>query len=289
MSGFIPWNSQPLDAWADKYAPGKSIDLGGHKTHYIEKGEGEPVILLHGFNFDTFLWVDNIDFLAERFKVYALDLWGSGYSSREPMDYGYRLYADQLLQFMDALGIETATLVGQSMGGGTAILFSTQHRERVNKLILVDPAAMPQSLPLTGRFFNLPRVGEFLLGLKTNVVRKKNLGDIWFHDKGLITDDFFEKATRYQKIKGTTESMMSILRKDFFYTLGDEVRLLAQTDIPILIVFGREDKGVSCKNGEDMHRICKGSRLEIMENAGHVPNYEHSEAFNRIVMDFLTS
>ena len=154
MSGFIPWNSQPLNAWADKYAQGKFIDLDGRVTHYIEKGYGGPVILLHGFNYDTYLWEDNIDFLAERFKVYALDFWGHGYSTREPMDYGYQLYAEQLLKFMDALGIQSASLVGQSMGGGTAILFSTQHRERVNRLILVDPAAMPQSMPLVGKFFN---------------------------------------------------------------------------------------------------------------------------------------
>ena len=195
MSGFIPWNSQPLNAWADKYAQGKFIDLDGRMTHYIERGDGEPVILLHGFNFDTYLWGGNIDFLAERFKVYALDFWGFGYSTREPMDYGYQLYAEQLLKFMDALGIQGASLVGQSMGGGTAILFSTQHRERVNRLILVDPAAMPQSLPLVAKFLNLPKVGEFLLGLKTDAIRRKNMGDLWFYNKDLVTDDYFENAS----------------------------------------------------------------------------------------------
>ena len=52
MSGFVPWNSQPLEDWAARYAPGKFIELDGLTTHYIEKGSGEPVILLHGFFFD---------------------------------------------------------------------------------------------------------------------------------------------------------------------------------------------------------------------------------------------
>jgi pimeloyl-ACP methyl ester carboxylesterase len=129
MPEFIPWNSQPLDLWADKYAQGKFIDLGGHKTHYIEKGEGEPLLLLHGFFYDSYLWEANVDALARHFKVYALDLWGCGYSTREPLDYGYPLYAEQVLLFMDKLGIKRASLAGQSMGAGTAILFCVQHRQ----------------------------------------------------------------------------------------------------------------------------------------------------------------
>ena len=104
MSEFIPWDSQPLDVWASKYAPGKFVDLDGLRTHYIEKGEGKPVLLLHGFFYDSYLWAANIDALAENFKVYALDLWGFGYSTREPLDYGYQLYVDQVLLFMDSLG-----------------------------------------------------------------------------------------------------------------------------------------------------------------------------------------
>src|SRR5262249_29753140 len=136
MSARIPWSSQPLDSWAGKYATGKFVDLAGRRTHYIESGDGEPVILLHGFNYDSYLWAANLDALAQHFKVYALDLWGWGYSTREPLDYGYPLYADQLLLFMDSLGIERASLVGQSMGAGTAIQFCVQHPHRVYKLVL---------------------------------------------------------------------------------------------------------------------------------------------------------
>ena len=161
MSQFIPWSSQPLDAWAARYARGTSVDLGGRKTHYVEKGEGEPVILLHGLFFDTNMWSENIDALAAHFKVYALDLWGCGYSTREPLDYGYPLFAEQLLRFMDRLGIARASLVGQSMGAGTAIRFCVEHRERVNKLVLVACAGLPNRLPLLARILDIRGVGEF--------------------------------------------------------------------------------------------------------------------------------
>jgi pimeloyl-ACP methyl ester carboxylesterase len=289
MAEFIPWNSQPLDEWSKKYATGKFITLDGHSTHYIEKGAGEPVILIHGFFFNSYLWNKNIDFLADTCKVYALDLWGFGYSSRDPMDYGYPLYADQLLKFMDALDIQKASLVGQSMGGGTSIFFSVNNRERVNKLILVDPAGMPNPLPILGKITNLPKVGEFLLGMKSDFYRKMVLSTTFIHDKAIITESYFENVTCFHKIKGTTEILLKILRKQFFHTLPDEIHRLGEMDVPILIIFGSHDKAIPIERGKEMHNILKGSRLEIFENAGHCPHDEQSQKFNQLAIDFLSS
>jgi pimeloyl-ACP methyl ester carboxylesterase len=289
MAEFIPWNSQPLDEWAKKYATGKFITFDGHSTHYIEKGEGEPVILIHGFLYDSYLWNKNIDPLADTFKVYAIDLWGFGYSTREPLDYGYPLYADQLLKFMDTLDIQKASLIGQSMGGGTSIFFTVNHRDRVNKLILVDPAGMPNPLPLLGKITNLPKVGEFLIGMKSDFYRKMVLNTTFIHDKGVITESYLENVTRFHKIKGTSEVLLKILRKQFFHTLPDEVHRLGEMDVPILIIFGRQDKAIPLERGEEMHNILRGSRLEIFENAGHCPHDEQSQKFNKLAVDFLSS
>jgi pimeloyl-ACP methyl ester carboxylesterase len=289
MAEFVPWNSQPLDKWAAKYAVGKFIDLDGNSTHYMEKGEGEPVILIHGFFYDSYMWNKNIDALAERFKVYALDLWGFGYSTRKPMDYGYPLYADQLLKFMDALNIEKAYLVGQSMGGGISILFSIRHRDRVIKLILVDSAGMPNPLPLIGKVANLPKLGEFMLGLKGAFYRKMVLGTSFIYDKGFITNSYFENVTRFHKIRGTTEVLLKILRKQFFGTLSDEIRSLGDMNVPILIVWGRHDKGIPLERGQEMHKILRGSRLEIFERVGHCPHDEQYQEFNQLALEFLLS
>ena len=287
MSEFIRWNSQPLDVWAGKYAQGKFVNLDGRRTHYIEKGEGEPVILLHGFFYDSYLWAANIDALARHFKVYALDLWGCGYSTREPLDYGYQLYADQVLLFMDRLGIQSASLVGQSMGAGTAILFCVQHRQRVNKLLLVDAAGLPNPLPRMGKFFNLPGVGEFFLGLNTDAIRRTGLRDFFIHNKELLTESYFENVTRSHKINGSTEVGFAIQRRQFFDKLSDEIHRLAQMEVSILLVWGREDKAIPLRRGQEMHRILTGSRLEILEDAGHVPNFERAEEFNHLAVDFL--
>ena len=289
MTGFVPWNSQPLEDWASKYAPGKFIELDGLSTHYVEKGSGEPVILLHGFFFDTYMWNKNIDVLAERYRVYAFDLWGFGYSTREPLDYGYALYTKQLRKFMEALGIPKASLIGQSMGGGTIINFTVSNRERVNKIILVDAAGMPNRLPIMGRISNLPKLGEFMYGLNNDFIRKMTLGNSFLHNKHIITEEYFQNATRFHKIKGSTEVMLHVTRKQFFDTLIEEIKKLSLLDVPILIVWGREEKSIPLAVGEEMHKILKGSRLEILDQAGHCPHDDQSALFNQLALDFLES
>ena len=142
---------------AQKYAAGKFVTVDGKKIHYIEKGEGKPVILIHGFLYSTVMWNKSIDAFASKFKTYAVDLWGWGYSERlNATDYSFPFYAQQILQFMDALNIRKASLVGQSMGGGIAVYLAAHHPERVDKLILVDPAAIPYPMTTIGGSISNP-------------------------------------------------------------------------------------------------------------------------------------
>lgn len=291
----ITWNSQPVDKWRRKYAPGKFIDLSGHITHYIEKGDGRPVILLHGWFHDSEMWSRNIDALAKSFKVYTIDLWGFGYSTREILDWGYPLYSEQLLKFMDTLGIGKASLIGQSMGGGTAILFCTQHRERVDKMVLVASGGMPNPPFLATRITCLPHIGEFLFHLGCTgflplgyLTPKGILKSIFIHNEKSIANGFFEELTRFHQIRGTTETLLSSLRKDFFDKLLPEINKLGEMEVPILVVWGRHDRAIRLKLGQEMHKILRSSRLEIFEDAAHCPNYEQAEKFNDIVISFLT-
>ena len=188
---------------------------------------------------------------------------------------------------MDGLGIPDAILVGQSMGAGTAIKFCVQNRERVAKLILVSAAGMPNPMPMTAKFFSLPRIGEFFLSLKTDAIRRKNLRDVFIHDKEVITQSYFENVTRSQKIKGSNETGLRMLRRNFIDKLSDEIHQLGKMDVPIMIVWGREDRAIPLECGEKMHRILEGSRLEIIDDAGHVSQSERPEIFNQLSLSFL--
>jgi pimeloyl-ACP methyl ester carboxylesterase len=287
MGDFVPWNSQDLDSWADQHAEGQFIDLEGKRTHYVERGEGDPLLLIHGFNMDWYTWLSNIDALAEHFKVYALDLWGLGLSTREPLDYGYPLFAEQVRLFMEAMELEKVSLAGHSMGGGTVIYFTRHHRHLVEKIVLVGATGMPHKQPFRARLFQTRGLSEFAFGLKSDFIRRKNYLDFWFHKEELLTDEYFAKAIGFQKIQASTEVLLTILRRDFFHTLKDEIYALAEMEVPTLIVWGREDAAVPLKRGQEMHAALKGSRLESFDNAGHLANFEIPELFNRLVIDFL--
>jgi pimeloyl-ACP methyl ester carboxylesterase len=287
MGEFIPWNSQPLDVWAELYAEGKFIDLAGRRTHFVESGKGKPIVLIHGFNLDSHTWIKNIDHLAARFKVYAPDLWGQGYSSRQPLDYGYGLFEEQVRLFMEAFDIQKPSLVGHSMGGGTSIVFALKNPDKVDRLVLLDSTGIPTPLPFRSKVFRLKGVAEFLMSLPTDRIRRMNLEDIWIHNRELLTEDYYEKLVLYQKVEGSTEALLTILRKDFFNTLEDEIQELGQLDIPTLIVWGREDASLPVRCAEEMHRLMPESRLEILDKAGHLANFDRADEFNELVTSFL--
>jgi pimeloyl-ACP methyl ester carboxylesterase len=175
------------------------------------------------------------------------------------------------------------------MGAGTIINFTISNRDRVDKIVLVDAAGMPNKLPFVGRISNLPGIGEFMYALNSNFIRKMILGNTFIHNKDIITPGFFENATRFHKIKGTSEVMLSITRKQFFDTLNREITALDAMDVPTLIVWGREEKAIPLRIGMELHKILTGSRFEVLDQAGHCANLDQPVLFNQLTLNFLSS
>ena len=291
---FLPQITQKetftLDEAASKWAKGKFVTVDGSKIHYVERGEGKPVILIHGFLYHTVMWNQNIDVLAQKFKVYAIDLWGWGFSERlKDTEYSFDRYSKQIIGFMDALKIQKASLVGQSMGGGISVYTAALYPERVDRLILVDPAVIPYPMTMVGRVYQLPYVGEFLNAIPGDGLMKGNLKSVWFYDPKKVTDEYAEEVLRPMAIKGSYAGMMYILRnvlKEPY--VQDEAEKLAQQDKPILIVHGREDKAVPLDRSQKLNALWKGSRLVIFDQAGHTPHEEYPEKFNLLALEFLS-
>ena len=112
----------------------------GHKITYVDQGSGPAIVLIHGLGADHARWYANLDKLSETNRVIAPDLLGFGKSDKPDMDYSVSMYVDQIAGLMDNLGIETATLVGSSMGGLISMLFAKRYPKRVERLVLVAPA-----------------------------------------------------------------------------------------------------------------------------------------------------
>ncbi|MBI2061145.1 MAG: alpha/beta fold hydrolase [Nitrospirae bacterium] len=284
---FRPRDTVPWDR-VQSLAPGSFVQSGEFRTHFIEKGQGEPIILIHGFLFHTVMWRGTQEALATSFRTLAVDLYGWGYSTRIPgAPYSYGIYAQQVLDFMDAMGIPSAHLIGQSMGGGTAMMVAAQWPERVNKLVLVDAAGLPNPLPLTAKAFGAPKLGEFLVALPGRALFRRNIQDFWFYDQNKVTDDYVDAVIAPMSIKGSSESILGILRKMDFGGLTETVNTLAGHRKPVLIVWGRQDRAVPLALGEKLNVLLPNSRMLVVDNAGHSPHEEDPDQVNPAMRDFL--
>lgn len=277
---------QAVSKWAD----GKFVLVDGKKVHYLEKGEGKPVILIHGFLYHTVMWKKNIDDLAKKFKVYAVDLWGWGYSERlRENEYSFDRYGKQIVGFMNALNIKKASLVGQSMGGGISVYVAAHYPERVDRLILVDPAVIPYPMTMIGKIYQLPFIGEFMNAIPGNALLENNIKTIWFYDKNKATEEYCQEVLQPISIKGSTTGMMFILRNVLKEPYVEkEANLLAKMAIPTLIIHGRQDKAIPLDRSKKLNDLWKGSELVIFDKAGHSPHEEYPEKFNQLALEFLS-
>ena len=274
----------------ERFAKGKFVTVDNKKVHYVEKGDGKPIILIHGFLYHTVMWKKNIDALAEKFKVYAIDLWGWGYSERlKKTEYSFELYGKQVMGFMDALNIKRATLAGQSMGGGISVYVAAHYPERVDRLILVDPAVIPYPMTTIGKIYQLPFVGEFFNAIPGDALMKNNIKTIWFYDKNKVTEEYLKEVLQPNCIKGSYAGSMYILRNVLKAPYVErEANLLAKMSKPTLIIHGREDKAIPLNKSKALNGLWKGSKLVIFEKAGHSPHEEYPERFNKLAIDFLS-
>src|SRR6185369_946928 len=164
----------------------KETTVFGQKIHYIEAGSGPTVILLHGLGGSSQVWQFNIAALAERYHVVVPDQIGFGKSDKPLVNYRIRTYVDFLDQFCKQLKIERATLVGNSMGGWIAAMFTASFPDRVDKLVLVDAAGYtpPKDFDMRTLFGLNPTTREEMKILVSKV----------FYNKAFQTDAAIEQS-----------------------------------------------------------------------------------------------
>jgi len=269
-----------LTAFATQTTPivSKEITVFGQKIHYVEAGSGPTVILLHGLGGSSQVWQLNIGPLAEKYHVIVPDQIGFGKSDKPLVNYRIRTYVDFLDQFCKQLKIERASLVGNSMGGWIAILFTASFPDRVDKLVLADAAGYAPPKDFDTRLF---------FGLNpTTRAGMKTLSAKVFHNKIFQTDVAIDQAIAARLAAGdgyTINSITeSIIRGEDL--LDDVVKTIKR---PTLIIWGREDGLTPLSDGERFNKDIAGSKLVVFDECGHVPNIERAFDFNAAVIKFL--
>lgn len=265
----------PQDAAiADKFAT-----VFGAKIHYLEAGSGPAVILLHGLGGSSANWAPNIAPLAQKYRVLVPDQIGFGKSDKPMLNYRVATLVDFLDGFYKQVGVQKATLVGNSLGGFTAAAFAIAHPEKVDKLVLVDAAGFTVTGDLD------PRV---LSGLNPSTRQQvKELLSLVFYNKQQFGSDMVIEGFLASRV--TAGDQYTIQR--FIDSIGRGEDMLdgklGAVKHPTLIIWGREDGLTPLAMGQRFNKEIAGSQLLIIEKCGHVPQLEKPAEFNAGLLKFL--
>jgi pimeloyl-ACP methyl ester carboxylesterase len=276
----------------------RSIKIHGHDVAYLMGGpeldEGAPVLLLiHGMAGSSATWRAVAPHLARTHTVIAPDLLGHGASAKPRHDYSLGAFASGLRDLMVALQVPSATVIGQSLGGGVAMQFAYQYPERCERLVLVCSGGLGQDVSIILRLLTLPGTEYLMPVLFPEFVR--NAGDA-------VRRRLTAFGLRAPRVEEEWEAYASLTdpdtRKAFVKTLRSVVDIAGQSVsahdrlylaelLPTLIVWGEKDRIIPVSHGHDAHEAMPGSELVLFEHSGHFPHLEEPARFLEVLDDFL--
>ena len=246
---------------------------------YVDAGSGAPVLLMHGLGGSIESWTHNIDYLAKRFRVIAVDLPGFGLSDKPKMSYTIRFYKEFVTRFVKQLQLEHLSLVGSSLGGHIAAEVAINHPELLGRLVLISPAG---ALPLSFK-------GSQALWRYVKVTKARSVQQVKHALASMDSKPVSSSYARlvYEKflIPGAKEAFLSALAGS-----AQAPRLnnrLSRIKALTLLLWGKEDYMIPVKFAEAFLQM-KNCRMILLESCGHRPHFERPELFNRIVSDFLS-
>ncbi|HVY60749.1 MAG TPA: alpha/beta fold hydrolase [Planctomycetota bacterium] len=275
-------------------APGRVVSALGRKTHYVVRGAGPPVVLVHGFFYHSFMWRETIEALAPRFTCYALDLLGFGWSEKPaaPRDvrYGYDLWSEHLEGFLAALEIPRARLVGQSLGAGTILALGARRPDLVERAVLVCPAGIPNPKDRdSGSVLTRPVLGEVVTRLPGLALTKKILRDYFIHDPARVTDAYAAEVARPSAIRGSAAAGLWIMRHVDLGGIEDRVRAFGERGLRSMLVWGEDDAAIPVANCAKVAALVHPERTLLIPRAGHVPHQERPELANPAILEYLST
>lgn len=272
------------------------LSVHGHKLAYRRAGSGPAVLLIHGMAGSSSTWNAVFHRLADNFTVLAPDLPGHGKSEKPRGDYSLGAFASVLRDFLLAMDIERATLVGQSLGGGVAMQLAYQHPEVCERLVLVNSGGLGDDVMPILRALTLPGAGFVVPLFAQNRIRSVIEGATGAIGKiGLRpSPEVVEMWKAYTSLidPETRTAFLATLRSVVDHR-GQRVsamnRLYLAADVPTLIIWGDQDHVIPVRHAHESHEAIPHSELAIFEGSGHFPHCDDPERFAKTVAGFMAS
>ncbi len=275
-----------FDAW--------QVDLHGHEVIYRIAGSGPPVVLIHGMVNSSRHWEEVALRLADRHTVIAPDLIGHGDSATPRGDYSLGAHAASIRDLLTTIGVERATIVGHSLGGGVAMQFFYQFPQRTERLALVSSGGLGREVSPLLRSAALPGASALLAlaASRPALDGLSSFGDA-LRARGRRNGVYFQqiaRALRPLERPGSRKAFLETLRA-VIDVRGQRVsardRLYLLSGVPTLIVWGERDNTIPIEHGRDAHAAIPGSHFELLPRAAHFPHLEDPDGLAAVLGAFL--
>ena len=266
----------------------------GVKTHFIEDGNGDPVILLHGglagMAGET-AWSDTVPALAQHFRAIALDMISFGHSDKPRIDYSFQTLVDHLAGFIDVMGFDKVNLVGQSQGAYIASKYTADYPERVNRLVVIDTGTLSTAMGIN--IGPSPQEGGQDDGSKEALRRSL---EFRMYRREKITDEMLETKLALAAQPGMEEARRSLrayrvnLDNDPNQTQVFSLRnRLQHVTVPMCIIWGVEDRSAPVQLGRALHELLPQAEYHEVQEAGHHSFLDQPEVVNDLLIRFLSA
>ena len=260
------------------------VEVDGIFVHYVDEGNGSPIILLHGTGASLHTWDLWSEKLKDKYRVLRITLPGFGLSGpRSDKKYKIKDYVNLLESFVELMGIEKFYLAGNSLGGSIAWLYTSFYQKKVKKLILINSSGFElDEMPFVIRIARNNYLNFLIKKTSPQFLIKKSLKEV-FYDDNLISKSITDRYYKLNLREGNRQAFID--RALVNYT--DYTPRLKKIKSPTLILWGKNDEWINVKYAKKFKTMIKESRLSIMNGTGHIPMEERPFESLEIVMDFL--
>ena len=260
------------------------VEVDGILVHYTDEGEGTPIILLHGTGASLHTWDLWAEKLKENYRVLRITLPGFGLSGpRLDKRYEIKDYVNLLDSFVELVGIEKFYLVGNSLGGSIAWLYTSFYDEKIKKLILINSSGFEMvEIPFVIRIARNNFLNFLVKKTSAKFLIKKSLKEVYYDDKLIL------KSTidRYYKLNLREGNRQAFIDRALINYV-DYTSRLKKIKSPTLILWGENDEWINVKFAQKFKSMIRYSRVSVMSHTGHIPMEEKPYESLKIVQDFL--
>ncbi len=279
---YLPRETTPAKELAGR--DGQFIRVNNHEIHYIKKGRGRAVVLVHGFGGSTYTWRNLIPLLSENYTIYAFDLLGFGLSDK-PQDGSYDLasQAEIVLGFLDAAGLPSATLIGHSMGGVVVSYAAAKKPAKADKLVIIEGGFYHDGAPSFLKYLFFPLGRLMAKNFYTKKFRVKSLLPS-FYNKSIVTDEVIEAYLQAGRTPNAVEALATMMNNVGPRTYAGLSSRITQ---PTLLAWSSNNKNNPIEDGQRLKKEIPDSHLTVIDQCGHYVQEEKPVELAKAINEFL--